>query len=96
MEDFNNYAKNAGKNTESGKTGAGGGLFDTVSRIAKNFDGKNSDELIRAIYKEAERGKRAGTLTNEEIDGFVALLSPALDERKRRYLKKIAEEIKKI
>ena len=95
MEDFNNYAKNVGKNPENGGKGAGG-LFETVSRIAKDFDGKNQNDLIRAIYKDAERGKRAGTLTNADIDGFVSLLSPALDGKKRLYLKRIAEELKKI
>ena len=99
MENFNDYAKNtntnSGKKSESGKTGSGG-LFDTVSRIAKDFDGKNTNDLLRAIYREAEKGKRAGTLTNAEIDGFVTLLSPALDDKKRRYLKKIAEDLKKI
>ena len=94
MEDFNNYAKNAGKNSENGKNG--NNLFQTVSRIAKDFDGKNKNDLLRAIYAEAEKGKRAGTLSNAEIDGFVALLSPALDDKKRGYLKKIAEELKKI
>ena len=110
MEDFNNYAKNTGRNTAKTKAGAGnigtgntgagnqnaGGLFETVSKIAKNFDGKNQNDLLRAIYSEAEKGKRAGTLTNAEIDGFVTLLSPALDEKKRKYLRKIAEELKKI
>ncbi|MBQ6728411.1 MAG: hypothetical protein IJQ87_05655 [Clostridia bacterium] len=95
MRDFNDYAKNAGT-TGGGKTAAGNGLFETVSRIAKNFDGKGEKDLLRAIFKEAEKNKRAGTLSNAEIDGFVSLLSPALDDKKRRYLKKIAEELKKI
>ncbi len=93
MRDFNDYAKNAGGDN---KNAAGNGLFETVSRIAKNFDGKGEKDLLRAIFKEAEKNKRAGTLSNAEIDGFVSLLSPALDDRKRKYLKKIVEELKKI
>lgn len=96
MQDFNNYAKNT-EGGGSGKTVSGkSGLFETVSRIAKNFDGKGEKDLLRAIFKEAEKNKRAGTLSNAEIDGFVAILSPALDDKKRRYLKKIAEELKRI
>ena len=95
MEDFNNYAKSAGKNYDNVKKGTGG-LFETVTRIAKYLDGKNQNDLLRAIYREAEKGKRAGTLSNAEIDGFVTLLSPALDDKKRKYLRKIAEELKKI
>lgn len=100
MEDFKNYAKRAGNesNANSGKQNASGtgGLYETVSRLAKNFDGKSQNDLLRAIFAEAEKGKRAGTLTNAEIDNFVALLSPALDAKKRAYLRKIAEDIKKI
>ena len=96
MEDFNNYAKNSQKINEKQRANGGSGLFETVSRLSKQFDGKSTDELLRAIYKEAESRKRAGTLTNAEIDGFVALLSPALDAKKRRYLVKISEELKKI
>lgn len=94
MEDFNNYAKNSENN--GGMKNAGGGLFETVSRISKQFDGKSTDELLRAIYNEAKARKRAGTLTNAEIDGFVAMLSPALDAKKRKYLLKVAEDLKKI
>lgn len=96
MQDFNNYAKNAESGEKNKSAGGTNGLFQTVSRIAKNFDGKSEKDLLRAIYKEAEKNKRAGMLTNSEIDGFVALLSPALDDKKRKYLKKIAEELKKI
>lgn len=95
MEDFNNYAKNSGKNSDKSKNGTGG-LFETVTKIAKDFDGKNQNDLLRAIYREAEKGKRAGTLSDAEIDGFVTLLSPVLDDKKRKYLQKIAEELKKI
>ncbi|MBO4252059.1 MAG: hypothetical protein J5911_05320 [Clostridia bacterium] len=98
MEDFNSYAKNFGSSGGAGFSDGknGGGLFETVSRIAKQFDGKGTDELLRAIYDEAKSRKKAGTLTNAEIDGFVAMLSPALDSKKRRYLQKIAEDLKKI
>ena len=97
MEDFKNYAKNVGRNPNNngGKT-TGGSLYEKVFKLAKQFDGKSQNELLRAIYEEAEKGKRAGTLTNAEIDNFVALLSPILDSKKRSYLHKIAADLKKI
>ena len=103
MQNFNEYARSAGdrngKNDAGGKSGAtggSGGLFETVSRLSREFDGKSQKDLLRAIYKEAEKNKRAGILTNAEIDNFVAVLSQILDDKKRGYLKKIAEELKKI
>lgn len=92
MQDFGKFSEEMKNKRVSG----GNALYDTAVNIAKSFDGKDQGELLKAVYKEAERGKRAGTLTNAEIDNFVAVLSPALDAKKRKYLLKIAEELKKI
>ena len=71
-------------------------LFKLVASLAQKFDGKDQTELLRAIYEEAEKGKRNGTLTNEQIDTFESLLRPALDDKKRKILHKIVLELKKI
>ena len=71
-------------------------LFKLVTTLSQKFDGKNQNELLKAVYQEAEKGKKNGTLSNEQIDTFVAILSPALDDKKRKLLKKIATELKKI
>ena len=71
-------------------------LFKMVTELTQKFDGKSQNELLKAIYVEAEKNKRNGTLSNDQIDTFVALLSPALDEKKRKLLKKIASQLKKI
>lgn len=90
MQDFNKFSKSQ----ESENTSEN--IFDTVNNIAKKFDGKSQNELLRAIYAEAERGKRNGTLTNEQIDEFANMLSPALDEKQRRILKKLVEKLKAV
>lgn len=92
MQDFGKFSEEM-KNKPKNENGS---LYEQAVNIAKSFDGKNQTELLAAVYKEAERGKRAGTLTNAEIDNFVAVLSPILDRKKRGYLYKIAEELKKI
>ena len=71
-------------------------LFKMVTELSQKFDGKSQNELLKAIYLEAEKNKRNGTLNNDQIDTFVSLLSPALDEKKRKLLKKIASQLKKI
>ncbi len=90
MEDFNEYAKNA-KDEFPDKN-----IFNLVSSIAAKYDGKSQNELLAAIYKEAQKGKRAGTLTNAEIDNFAKMLSPLLDDKKRAMLNKVVAELKKI
>lgn len=89
MEDFNDYAKN-------NRDVSGGNIFNLVNSLAAKYDGKNQNELLAAIYKEAQKGKRAGTLTNADIDNFAKMLSPLLDDKKRNMLGKIVNELKKI
>ena len=89
MQDFNDYIKNGGEMPDKN-------LFDLVNSIASKYDGKNQNELLMAIYKEAKRGKQAGTLTDADIDNFAGMLSPFLDDKKRSMLNKIISELKRI
>ena len=78
----------------------GGGVPDDLLKEAQaaaaQFDGKNESELISSIYARAAEGKRAGTLTNEQIDAFCAQFAPMLDAGKRKKLMKLAAELKKM
>lgn len=91
MQDFNSYTNG------SGPAGKGNdNLSDMINSLAGKYNGASEAELMRAIVKEAEKGKRNGTLSNADIDRFAAMLSPMLDDKKRAYLKKIVAELKKI
>ncbi len=92
----NNGRDGYGQGGQTGNPGLPNDLFRMVTSLAARFDGKNQNDLIRAIYEEALRGKRAGTLSNTDIDNFVAILSPMLDDKKRKMLYKVAEELKRI
>ena len=97
MQDFNDYLKNnqySEKNVENG--GVDKNLFDLVNSIAIRFDGKNQNQLLMAIYEEAKKGKSNGTLTNQEIDNFALMLSPMLDDKQRKILNKVVNELKKL
>lgn len=97
MEDFNSFAKNNEnrKRTQSADQ-MDKNLYNLVSSLAGRFDGKSQSELIKAIYEEAKKGKKQGTLKNSDVDNFVNMLSPMLDDKKRKILLKIADELKKI
>ena len=86
------YGKNSGTKDE----GDGKGLFGLISSLAQKFDGKSQTELLAAIYKEAEKGKRNGTLTDADLDAFAKTLSPFLDEKKKKVLFRVVSELKKI
>lgn len=96
MQDFNEYAKNAENFKNSGAGANNGDLFKIVSETAKKFDGKNGNDILKAIYAEAERGKKNGTLSDADLDNFAAALAPMLDEKKKSLLKKVIAELKKI
>lgn len=91
MQDFNDYVKNSNQSDQTQPN-----LLNLVMNLASKYDGKNTNELIKAIYIEAKKGKQNGTLTNRDIDNFSAMLSPLLDDKKRKMLIKITEELKKI
>lgn len=92
-QDFNSYVNGGGN---SGKGGENGSLADMISSLAGKYNGASEADLMRAIVKEAEKGKRNGTLSNEDIDRFAAMLSPMLDDKKRAYLKKVVSQLKNI
>ena len=96
MQDFNSYVNNQNNKQKDGAKGIDKNLYGLVQALAGKFDGKSQGELIKAIYEEAKNGKQKGTLSNADIDNFVNMLSPMLDDKKRKMLLKIAEELKKI
>ncbi len=101
MQDFNDYLKNGGGKAY-GETGSSQNnssqqsIINLVTKLASKYDGKNTSELINAIYTEAKRGKQNGTLSNKDIDNFATMLAPMLDDKKRKMLYKITDELKRI
>ena len=95
MEDFNSFANNQ-KDNPNQKMTMDGNLFNLITSLSNKFDGKSQTELIKAIYEEAKKGKQNGTLSNADIDNFSQMLSPLLDDKKRKILLKVTEELKKI
>ena len=51
---------------------------------------------MRDILAQAEKGKREGTLTNEEIEEFYKNFSPMLNGFQKRQLRNIVEKLKEI
>jgi hypothetical protein len=94
MQDFNDFIKNG--ETNVGSENIDPNIFNLVNSLASKYDGKSQNELMKAIYEQAKRGKQNGTLTNTDIDNFANMLSPLLDVQKRKMLIKIVAELKKI
>lgn len=94
MQDFNDFIKKDGGGEENFKGNQN--VIDMVTKMAKQFDGKSQQELIKSVFEEAKKRKRAGTLSNSEIDGFYNMLYPMLDDKQRKMLSKIVSDLKRI
>ena len=104
MQDFRSYAQ-GGKGGEGGKGGKGGGkgkdgipadVAAAAKAMAALAEGRGEGELLRAIYKEAERGRRAGTLSDADLDNFFAAVAPMLDAAKRKKLEQVVAKLKRM
>ena len=94
MKSFKEYSKvenNATLETEQ-KTAA----EDLTKKIASAYNGKSNAAMLQNILREAEKNKRAGTLSNEEIDKFYESFSPMLDQAQRKRLRAVVERLKNI
>ena len=67
-----------------------------TKRIAAAYHGKSNADMWKSIAAEAERSRRAGTLTDEDIDAFYQAFSPMLDASQRKRLQAIVAKLKKM
>ena len=97
MKDFKSFSDG-----RDGKGNSPNGGFENdkgvnmIKKVAAGMKGKSSGDIMRAVIEEAERGKRAGTLTNADLDNFYNLMAPTLDGFKRQKLKSIIARLKRI
>lgn len=87
MQDFRSYARGQGQ-----EEGASPGS----EAIAALLGGKGEGEVLRALYKEAEAARRAGKLTDAELDNFCAAVAPMLGDGARKKLEQVVGRLKKI
>lgn len=89
MKDFNSYTPDGDYDKGFEKTD----VAKMATQMMGSFNGKSEADLMKAIYKEAEKNRKAGTLSDADLDNFYNTLSPMLDAQKR---KKLAAVIKKL
>ncbi len=86
MRDFNNYSNQKPK--------IDGDAMNVIKNFAGKYEGASEDKLISEIMKEAEKGRRNGTLTDADIDRFKNTLAPMLSKQQRLKLEKIVTKLK--
>ncbi len=88
MASFNDYM-------EKNEKGKGNKAMEILQEVSSRYEGATESEMLRAILKEAESCRAKGTLTDADLDAFVAAISPALDQTQKRRLEKIIARLKK-
>lgn len=98
MKSFKDYTRQGQKNEKEQNTAQneGASAEELTKKIASAYRGKNSADMFKDILLQAEQGKRAGTLTNEDIDNFYQSFAPMLNAQQGKKLKEIVEKLKKI
>ena len=67
-----------------------------TKQIAAAYRGKSDRAVLADIVSSAEKGKRAGTLTNSDIDAFYKRFAPMLNFVQRKKLEQIITQLKNI
>lgn len=95
MDDFNSFVNHT-EQREEANNAPPADLSRLIRQLAGKYNGANETELMQAIYKEAEKGRRNGTLSDADLDRFGNMLAPMLDDAKRRKLRQIIQKLKNI
>ena len=69
---------------------------ELTRKIAMAYHGTSNANMLRAILEEAEKSKRAGTLSNEEIETFYQSFAPMLNGFQKKQLRAVVERLKEI
>ena len=65
-------------------------------KIASAYQGQSNASVLKSILEEAEKSKRAGTLSNDDIDNFYKSFAPMLNGFQKKQLKTVVDKLKEI
>lgn len=65
-------------------------------QIAAAYNGRSDMQMWQSIIAEAEKGKRNGTLSNEDIERFYQTFSPMVNGAQRKKLRAVVDRLKRI
>ena len=69
---------------------------ELTKKIASAYNGMSNMDMLKNILAEAEKSKREGTLSNQEIEAFYQNFSPMLNGFQRRKLREIVDKLKEM
>ena len=91
MQDFNSFVNNQPKDEAQKEE-----MQQMAKQLADAFEGKGESDVLKAIYKEAERGRKAGTLSDADLENFVKTVEPMLTSSQKKKLQFVINKLKNI
>ena len=88
MRSFNDFTSNSDNNESN--------YMNILKSFASKYEGASQSDIVLAILSEAEKGRRKGTLKDEDIDRFVEMLKPMLNSSQLKELDSVIAKIKSI
>ena len=65
-----------------------------MSDITGKYKGKSENQLIDQLLELVKQGRQDGTFSDSQLDDFIALVSPQLDDNGRKKLDDLASLIR--
>ena len=96
MRSFKEYSAPEKSAASGQKQNTATSAADLTKKIAAAYNGKSNAAMLQNILREAEKSKRAGTLSNEEIEQFYQSFAPMLDGAQKKRLRVVVERLKDI
>ena len=93
MKSFKDYERSETTENDQQETA---NAEELTKRIAQAYNGKSDADMLKNILAQAEASKRAGTLSNDEIEAFYQNFAPMLNGFQRKQLRGIIERLKSI
>lgn len=90
--DLKSMAKNKGNSENDAKKQ--GLSQDELKRQTQELSQLSEGELYEQLFKNAREAKEKGELSGSDIDGFLSMVSPMLNEEQRRRLTELTEKIR--
>ena len=69
--------------------------LEKLKGIAKQYEGKSDNEILKDLSQAVDKGKKEGTLTDEKINSIASTIAPMLNSEQRNKLNKLMQTIKK-
>lgn len=69
--------------------------LEKLKGIAKKYEGKSDNDILKDLSQAVQKGKKDGTLTNEKIDSIASTIAPMLNSEQKNKLARLMQTIKK-